>query len=215
MKMVNKGILPLSVGGGAALFSIITGLISGVSPGMMLIRGFLSALAGFCFIFFAGWLIKTYLPELGQFNENKPSDGSQEENMGNHINIIMQDDIPEEGMSENDGTMMSGSDSNELSGNRDQNEIAETAEKVHNNKPEDSDIGSAEDNGLDELPNLDSLEISMGSSSEEMQSSDNFESAEPEPVKSKRPGAINPSEHGDPSDIAKAVKTVLARDKQK
>ncbi|MDA3957839.1 hypothetical protein [Oceanispirochaeta sp.] len=214
MKM-NKGILPLSVGGGAALVSVLTGLISEVSPGMMLVRGLFSAMTATAFVFMAGWLFKTYLPELGQSEDNKSSDENQNESMGKRVNIVMQDEMSEPGNQENSASRMSLSDIDDPSGSSEKNEIAETAENVHNNKPEDPDIGSAAAVGLDTLPNLDSLEISIGSSSEQMESGDNFETAAPEAPITIRKGTIDPKEQGDPSDIAKAVRTVLARDKQK
>ncbi|QEN07873.1 hypothetical protein EXM22_07670 [Oceanispirochaeta crateris] len=215
MNKNSKNILPLSIGGGAGLFSILTGVISGVSPGMLLIRGFFSGAFASGFVFITAWLIKTYLPELVQISENKPSGENQDETMGNRVNIVMQDDLHEPTANVQNQSKLTSLSENGPSEGQDLNEIAESQENVHNNKPEDSDIGIDGSDGLDTLPNLDSLEISMGNSSEEMHSSDNFESAESEPVGNIRPGAFEPGDHGDPSDIAKAVKTVLARDKQK
>jgi len=213
--MINKGILPLSFGGGAALISVVTGFASGVSPGILLFRGLLSAIASVAFIILAGWLIDTFLPELSDLNGGKVSSDPSAETPGSRVNIVMSDEEGESAKGKADTSLDGYPPSSAGSDEREENEIAETAGSVHNNKPDDSDSDPLDSDGLDILPNLDSLEINMGESSSNY---DEEESIGADKIETEAPvTSLNVSnkmgEHSDPEQIAKAVKTVLARDK--
>lgn len=220
MKSQSQLIVPLSVGGAAALLSILTGFISGIPVGGILTRALLSGVLGGGFAFLAGWLVMTYLPELAALNESK-SDGetpAPEPRTGQRVNIVMEDDGPSEGSQSSSGTNSQDSEPGQKASN--DNEIAESGEILHNNKPDDSDsINDLVDN-LDALPNMDSLEINMGgSASDTADESDSIDSVSEESPASETSlssgTSVNPGEKGDPSEIAKAVRTVLARDQQK
>lgn len=213
--MMNKGILPLSFSGGAALISIITGFINGVSPGILLFRGLFSALIAGAFIFLSGWLISTYLPELSDLGVKKSPVDDSADTPGSRVNIVMSDDdLDGAGNLESGDSLEDDSLPSSGFAGGTENEIAETSGSVHNNKPEDPDLDTLDSEGLDILPNLDSLEMSMGGGGS-AQTYDDSESIETEaPVSSMR-AEPKKGEHGDPEEIAKAVKTVLARDKQR
>lgn len=225
MKILSKGLVPLSVAGFAALLSMMTGFISGVNPLMIILRGLFTALLAACFVFLVEWLIKTFLPELSKLNSNDSVQSGQAETPGGRVNIVMPDEMPQpavvarEAAAESNGADKNGKDDDEieeltsLDENQSENEIAESTESVHNNKPEEHDIVAAAGESLDTLPNLDSLEISIGSSSEQEAAIEPMDSVTP-PPSSGRAG-VDLGGNDDPEIIAKAVKTVLARDQQK
>jgi hypothetical protein len=212
--------LPASLTGGAAILSVITGFISGVSTGTILIRGAATAVITFGFIFGCTWLIRTFLPELTEEGERSEDNPLQKEGnveaSGQNINIVMpaetpgsvqgippQQDIPGEPVD------------NGLSHPVDQmdNKIAESGENVHNNKPEVSEIdtsGFSDGNNLDVLPSLDTLDLNTGAVS-----SNEDEDLTEEPAAAAAPVSDNGfNASNDPAEIAKAVKTVLKRDQQ-
>lgn len=214
--------LPLSVAGIAALLSVLTGFFSGVTPAMILIRGVVTALLAAGFIVLADWLVKTFLPELSTLDKGSSSEEEKTPAGGSRVNIVMPDEMPatrnsdensrDEGMT---GAQDDDADAAELKSLDEagsDNEIAESTESVHNNKPELSDTAS--DGAVDTLPNLDSLEIHIDSAGADAPGEEPLDNvAEPSP--SAKGGDVDLGENGDPEIIAKAVKTVLARDQQK
>ncbi len=219
MKMTSSVIIPLSVAGGAALLSLVTGFVSGVGTAQILIRGISSAVLAAGFVFLTQWLIKTFLPELTDLSSSDV-DAKESSAGGSRINIVMPDEMPSH----------TGAPAAELSGNRavesgegeaalsSENKIAENSETVHNNKLNESDPDRASVPGhLDILPDLDSLEISAGgvSGGSETEMVDNTENSVTPSAPSTAAAAPASGDYGDPEDIAKAIKTVVARDQQK
>lgn len=219
MKLLGKGIIPLSAAGAAALLSMITGFISAVNPVKILFRGLLAAVAAGAFMMLADWLVKTFLPELGELKGQSGSAATEAPEQGGRVNIVMPDEMPRtsqeplNGESAAPGENGEGGETLQNPGalSPGDNEIAESMENVHNNKPEDPDTAAAAAESLDTLPNLDSLEISIGSASEEAGNTETLDSVTPSPAGTD----VDLGENGDPEIIAKAVKTVLARDQQK
>lgn len=219
MKILSKGLVPLSAAAAAALLSMITGFLSGVDPVNIMLRGLFAAFLAACFVFLVEWLIKTFLPELSNLNNKGSEEVIQPVREGGRVNIVMPDEMPEPANVAREAAVKSAADPDEegelepLDENPSENEIAESTESVHNNKPEEPDTAAAAVESLDSLPNLDSLEISIGSSSEEVSAAETLDSVTPPPSSGR--GNIDLGENGDPEIIAKAVKTVLARDQQK
>ncbi len=212
--------IPASLTGGATILSIITGAVSGVSPGTILIRGAATAVLSFGFIFACVWLIKTFLPELTEEVENKDSrktdDSGKAGESGQNVNIVMPAEPP--GAASGIPTTREFPEEQEFSGltnpiDQMDNKIAESDENVHNNKPEVSEINTSflsGGNHLDVLPSLDTLDLNTGAVS-----SNEEEDLTVEPAAAAAPvgnGSFNGS--NDPEEIAKAVKTVLKRDQQ-
>lgn len=212
MKSGFSAAVPLSFAGAAALLSVVTGFISGVSPGSILIRG---AAAGFLtalFVLSVRWIVKRYLPELTDLAGREGEEASSAPESGRNINIVMPEEPPgpQESAASSESPMSTGVYAE--TGDRD-NKIAESPENVHNNKPEvsvESVGGPAGTGDLDILPSLDTLEISSGNSHHE-----DDEASETDSVSGVSEKTVDLGEHGDPSEIAKAVKTVLSRDQQK
>ncbi len=215
MKMINKGILPLSVSGGAALVSIIVGMISGVTPGTLLVRGLLSAVAAAAFVLLSSWLVNTFLPELSSLETRTGAGPESAAGPGSRVNIVMSDDSDDSSDSDSDLPGDGPSYRSTGSGDGDDIEIAESAGSVHNNKQNDFDTDNLDSEGLDTLPNLDSLEINMGGGSSSSGYGGDDGLVSEETVSSVKVSDKQSSQHGDPEEIAKAVKTVLARDKQR
>ncbi len=214
MKKLGNVIIPASVSASAALLSGLTGFFSGVTPGVVLVRAVAAALLAGLFVFLADWLVKNYLPELKSINDSGEADSSA--GSGGRVNIVMPDEMPGTAGSESDSGIPG---ENPLvvpseSGDAGNNEIAESSDILHNNKPEESDLADAVGGEVDTLPNLDSLEISLDSSSEEVGDAGQVDSVSPEPSSASGPN-IGPGGNEDPETIAKAVKTVLARDQHK
>lgn len=220
MKMLSKGIVPLSVAGGAAFLSMITGFLSGVNPARIMMRGLAAAAMAAGFVLFVEWLVKTFLPELSQLDRGGSVSSSEVPAGGSRVNIVMPDEMPEPAQAAREAQPVSSppSQSNEegelesLDGKTSEIKIAESTENVHNNKPEESDIAAAAADPLDTLPNLDSLEISIGSTSVATGAAEPVDSVSPSPLNGNKD--VDLGENGDPEIIAKAVKTVLARDQQ-
>lgn len=225
MKILSKGLVPLSIAGLTALLSMLTGFISGVNPFMIIVRGLITALFAAFFVLLVDWLIKSFLPELSNLNSKNPEQAEQPETAGGRVNIVMPDEMPQpavvareaaaesNGAVENNGNDEDVEELTSLDEDQSDNEIAESTESVHNNKPEELDNTAAAAESLDTLPNLDSLEISIGSSSDQVAAVEPMDSVTPSP--SRGGSGVDLGENEDPEIIAKAVKTVLARDQQK
>jgi hypothetical protein len=221
LKMNNSIIIPLSAAGAAALLSLATGFISGVGTAQMLVRGIFSAILTAGFVFLAIWLIQTFLPELTKISDNE--EAPEEEAVGgSRVNIVMPDEMPSPAAAHTTGGGEPVNGADTVSGTEQtglpENKIAESRETVHNNKLEESDPDRGESPAhLDVLPDLDSLEISVGGVSAGGSAGEEAE----EPVESVTPSPSAPAaqpvsgDYGDPEDIAKAIKTVVARDQQK
>ena len=220
MKTNSSIAVPASLAGGATILSVITGAISGVSPGTILIRGAVTAVLSLGFIFTCTWLVKTFLPELTEEDEQKDSKGTGKsgkvEGSGQNIDIVMPAEPP--------GAVYGDLSSREIPGEQEfsglthpvdqmDNKIAESDENVHNNKPEVSGLDSAVfsgGNNLDVLPSLDTLDLNTGAVS-----SNEEEDLTEEPAAAAAPvGDSSFNGNTDPAEIAKAVKTVLKRDQQ-
>lgn len=225
MKILSKGLVPLSIAGFTALLSMLTGFISGVNPLMIMLRGLMAAFLAAVFVFVVEWLVKSFLPELSNMNSKDTKEPDKPEIPGGRVNIVMPDEMPQpaavarETASEFNGAVDNTGDEEEieeltsLDENQSENEIAESTKSVHNNKPEESDSAAAAAESLDTLPNLDSLEISIGSSSEPDGGVEPMDSVSPAVSSAK--AEVDLGENSDPEIIAKAVKTVLARDQMK
>jgi hypothetical protein len=225
LKILSKGIIPLTIAGLTALLSMLTGFISGVNPLMIILRGLITAFLAAFFVLLVEWLIKSFLPELSNLNSKDSEQPGQPETPGGRVNIVMPDEMPQpavvarEAAAESNGAGENGGDDDDveeltsLDENQSENEIAESTESVHNNKPEEPDIAAAAAESLDTLPNLDSLEINIGSSSEQVAAVEPMDSVTPPP--SSGGSGVDLGENSDPEIIAKAVKTVLARDQMK
>lgn len=221
MKMNNSVIVPLSAAGAAALLSLATGFISGVGTAQMLVRGILSAVLAAGFVFLAAWLIQTFLPELTRISE-KDEASEEEAPGGSRVNIVMPDEMPstasvhpagggEAGNEDETGSAVQGARGVD-------NKIAENSETVHNNKLEESDPDRGEGPAhLDVLPDLDSLEISVGGVAADVDAGGGADETVDSVTPSPSAPAAQPAsgDYGDPEDIAKAIKTVVARDQQK
>lgn len=221
MKKLSKGFIPLSVACGVACLSMITGFLSGVNPLKIMMRGLVSAAFAAGFVFFVDWLIKAFLPELSDLGGGSAVKSSDTSASGGNVNIVMPDEMPEPAQAAREAETASSDPESSGNmgvfespdGNPSENEIAESIERVHNNKPEESDTAAAAADTLDTLPNLDSLEINIGSAGEDTGSDDTVDSVAPSP--SRGGGEVDLGGNDDPEIIAKAVKTVLARDQQK
>lgn len=213
MKSAYDAVLPASITGGTAILSIIIGFISAVSPGVILLRAMITAVLTFLFILSVRWIVMKYLPELTE-GEEKSSSGhvtaGDLDQSENKINILMPEESPLAG-----GNVHSSSPDGEIPKvDSLDNQIAENADFVHNNKSELSHspaMVSSGGNDLDILPSLDTLDLNSGS---ESSSSEDFETGEIDTVNVSKPVANRGGEQ-DPAEIAKAVKTVLSRDQQK
>ena len=214
MKFGHDLVLPASITGGASILSILTGLLNGVSVGVILIRALLTAVITLLFVLTASRLARKFLPELSESTDNGKSHPGSENSppvTGSRVNIVMDDD-----------TGMSAAPIGPSEGDFPQDmdnlgeKIAESAGNMHNNKPNVPDSGPVmthDGDTLDVLPSLDNLELGSYSNS----SSDELViEEEPEATASSGfsqdkdvPGGVN-----DPAEIAKAVKTVLKRDQQ-
>ena len=218
MKTGAEVVLPASLTGSAAILSIITGFISGVSPGIILLRGFVSAVLTLIFFMTVQWLIRKYLPELMDLETDKPREPAEDESprAGSRVNIVMPEESPAvTARDSNPSAGISASVSDDMAAGLDSldNKIAEETENVHNNKPEESDFGptvSSRGNDLDILPSLDTLELNTGSAS---QVSEELDSVDTDTAVSA--DKVDQAGSFDPAEIAKAVKTVLVRDQQK
>ncbi len=220
MKKLGKVIIPVSVSASAALLSALTGFFSGVSPGTIILRGLAAALIAGLFVMVSDWLVKNYLPELKSISNDKPG-GTADRESGGRVNIVMPDEMPGHGgTAASAASASSGGDGSiprdTAAGSEGQNnEIAESSDILHNNKPEDSDTADGVEGEVDTLPNLDSLEISMGSSSEDLGEAGGGGQLDSVTPAASDSGGMSTGQEEDPETIAKAVKTVLARDQHK
>ncbi len=223
MKAGHNIVIPASLTGGAAILSVLTGLISGVSAGVVLVRALVSAVIAFLFIMTSSWVIRKFLPELlsdqaGQSSEasRNSRDTSPSGQAGSRVNIVMDEHSDAAGNGFSRDSEMAGQ-MDRLDNN--DNQIAESDVKVHNSKPEESDMESISIQGgaesVDVLPSLDNLDLGVGNSRSDREDSQ-VDDVSPEPeVSLNSSGASAMDGVNDPAEIAKAVKTVLSRDQQK
>ena len=216
-------IIPASLTGGTVILSVLTGLISGVSAGVVLFRALLIAAVTFIFAMAAVWVVKTYLPELlmsdGRESSSKnDSAGASSDQAGSRVNIVMDNETDNPG-----GAPFTGADNTGQVHELDNGDIqiAESEGNVHNSKLEETAMESVAIQGggasVDVLPSLDNLDFGT-SAAEHSEDSDEMEvetPSEPEVSLRSSHGGSGMAENSDPAEIAKAVKTVLSRDQQK
>lgn len=213
MKSGSNVIFPASLAGGAAILSVLTGIISGVSAGAVLLRGGAAALSALGFALFSGWIIKKYLPELAALGgsdaeEEMGRSGPPPE--GSRVNIVMPEEAPRSsGLQEGEA----GSGIPPAAGG----EQASFSDGAIQTGPAAPGISSSEGvpvspAAVDGLPSLDTLELTGGSSSSDEEGPAAEELASP--GGSSSGNQVDLGGNNDPAEIAKAVKTVLKRDQQ-
>ncbi len=194
MKLPGKLTKALGSGAAAALISLTLGFLNSVKPDKILVRALFFAVAAAAFVLLAGYLMDNFLSFSDEESEEDGDDA--EEQPGRRVNILSP------GMGNEAGD----------------NEAPEPLEAAHTGQGEGAAPPVGENIDDDDLPSLDVLEESGdgGNSTELKDSADALESS-PQPVVDSMAGSPLVSDFGennDPVEIAKAVKTVLARDKE-
>ncbi len=221
MKAGRNIIIPASLTGGALILSVLIGLLSGVSAGVVLFRALITAAVTFVFVMGSAWAVKTYLPELlisdGSESPSKnDSDQASSDQAGSRVNIVLDDD------SDNPGGASFAGQPEQLDELEDgENQIAESDGNVHNSKLEESAMDTVTIQGggasVDVLPSLDNLDFGSSSAgrSDDPDDMDVETPSEPEVSMRSSQRGSGMADNSDPEEIAKAVKTVLSRDQQK
>lgn len=198
--MVNWKV-PAWSAGFAFILSLVSGLAGGVSPGVLLLRATLAAVLFSGFILGLLYLVERFLPDLAATLTPGAVEPVVSESGSEGIDIVVPEDRIPEGMYAQNEESAEGESLVEEAGEF--SDLESTVRSFEHERA--SETVSSPDllDGLDSLPDLESF-------------ADSFVSSEPE-IETEQPRAASrPSqkESFDPETIARAVQTVLKKDRE-